>query len=166
MYRIIALLLIVLISASPVRASEAGSTLGAGARFLHGLVMYVPNRVFDALDMVRARVRVGPGAAIDARATQLADVYVGSYTTVYAGLPGPRGRATIPLPAGIETRTGLQASVADVTLEAGMGPGYGFWETGVGIQAGIIGVDVGIDVFEIADFILGIFTIDLANDDL
>ena len=66
---------------------------------------------------MRLRVRVGPGIAVDARATDLADAYAGTYFSVWAGLPGPRMRRIPKLPGGIETRTGVEASVIDETLQ-------------------------------------------------
>lgn len=132
----------------------------------HTLLLYLPNRIFDVLDIVRARVRVGPGVAVDVRATELADLFVGSYGTVYVGLPGPRGRRIPVLPAGFETRTGVEASVADVTAEGALGPDYGLAEVGLGLQLFLIGFDVGVDVFEVGDLVLGLFTIDPMDDDL
>lgn len=132
---------------------------------LWGIVMYIPNRVLDVLDIVRARVRLGPGFALGVRATEYADVFIGSYASVYVGLPGPRGRMLPRLPVGLESKSGAELSVADITLEAGLGPDYGIVETGLGLQLGLIGFDVGVDVFEIFDLIVGLFTFDPMDDD-
>ncbi|MFT7464981.1 MAG: hypothetical protein ACI9EF_003341 [Pseudohongiellaceae bacterium] len=129
------------------------------------VLWYLPNRFFDVLDIVRARVRLGPGFGLDVRATQLADLFIGSYWSVYVGLPGPRGRVIPVLPAGLETRTGLQVSVVDATLEGFNGPDYGTAEFGLGFQLAIIGVDVGVDPLEIIDFVVGLFTFDIQDDD-
>ncbi len=133
--------------------------------FVWGLVMYIPNRVLDVFDMVRARVRLGPGFAIGARATEYADVFIGFYTSLYIGLPGPRGRSFPRLPVGLESKSGAEVSVADITLEAGMSPDYGMTECGAGFHLGLIGVDVGVDPFEIVDFVVGLFTFDPMDDD-
>ena len=133
--------------------------------FLWGVVMYLPNRVLDVLDIARARVRLGPGFAFGARATEYADVFLGSYATVYVGLPGPRGRTLPRLPVGLESKSGAEVSVADVTLEAGLGPDYGMAEAGLGFQFALVGVDVGVDPFEILDLIVGLFTFDPMDDD-
>ena len=69
--------------------------------FLHKLVLYIPNRILDAFDMVRLRARVGPGVAVDARMTQPASVFAGSYYSVYVGLPGPRNRPMPKSPVGL-----------------------------------------------------------------
>ena len=100
------------------------------------------------------------------RATDAADVFLGSYASAWAGLPGPRGGATLPIPVGLESKSGLEASVADATVEGGIGPGYGATEIGVSVQALIVGVDVGIDPLEIVDLPLGFLGIDLQDDDL
>src|SRR5262245_39031928 len=39
--------------------------------FGHKLLWYIPNRISDVLDIVRARVRVGPGLEVGARVTEL-----------------------------------------------------------------------------------------------
>jgi hypothetical protein len=128
--------------------------------------MYIPNRLLDVLDVVRLRVRVGPGLAVDARATKVASAFVGSYASVYVGLPGPRNRPLPKLPIGLESRTGVQASVADATISAGLDPDYGPAEIGLGVQALIVGVDVGVEPLEFVDLLAGIFFIDLTGDDL
>lgn len=136
-----------------------------GHGLLMGVALYLPNRIFDIFDMVRARLRLGPGIAVGVRATEVADVFVGSYLSVWVGIHGPRGEPAIPWPAGLESRTGLELSVADASLEGGIGPDYGMAEFGLGGQLAIVGFDLGIDPFEIADFVLGFLTIDLADDD-
>lgn len=133
---------------------------------LYKVAMYVPNRILDVFDIVRLRVRVGPGIAADVRATEAASAFVGSYASVYAGLPGPRNRPLPKLPVGIETRTGAQVSVADATVSGGFGPDYGPAEIGAGAQLLIVGLDVGVDPLEIVDLVAGFFFINLTNDDL
>lgn len=133
----------------------------------HKLLLYVPNRIFDVLDIVRARVRLGPGLAIGARVTKLTDVYMGSYASVYAGLPGPRQTPKIPWPVGLESRSGLAASVADATISGpGMDPNYSVSEIGGGAHVALVGVEVGVDPLEVLDLVLGIFFIDIRGDDL
>ena len=107
---------------------------------------YIPNRVLDILDVVRlrVRVRVGPGIALDVRVTNLAAAFLGSYETVYAGLPGPRNGPTPKLPVGLENRIGAQVSIADVTAEGTAGPDYGPAEIGLGAQVLLVGFDGGI----------------------
>ena len=128
----------------------------------HPLLMYIPNRIFDLLDIVRLRVRVGPGISAGVRATKPVSAFVGFHSTVYAGLPGPRGKAEIPLPVWIENRGGAQASLANLA------PGntyYGPLEIGVEAQPLIVGLNIGIEPFELLDFAAGFLCIDLQDDD-
>ena len=133
---------------------------------IHEILLYIPNRVLDLFDIFRARVRVGPGVAVDARATSVAAAYAGTYASVYAGLPGPRLRRIPRSPIGLESHNGVTVSVADATADGGIGPNYSDTEIGVGLQAGIIGFDLGFDPVEIADFFTGFLTIDLRDDDI
>ncbi len=131
--------------------------------FVHKLVFYIPNRVCDVFDMVRARVRVGPGFAIGARVTKYGEISANAYTSLFAGLHGPRMEPRIPWPVGIESRAGV-AVLADVSTET-TAPTYGYGEVGLGFQAGIVGFDLGADPVEVLDLVLGVFFIDLTGDD-
>ena len=142
------------------KEEEEGHSVG------HILLWYIPNRLFDVLDIVRLRVRVGPGMAIGARVTKLTEVYLGSYTGIYAGLPGPRGRKLPRLPVGLESRTGVAVSLADASTGLGFAPKYGYTECGLGFQLAFIGLDVGVDPMEVVDVALGLVTIDICKDDL
>jgi len=108
-----------------VAAEEQATKTTESHGVLHKIVMYIPNRVLDVFDIVRFRVRVGPGVAVDARATKVASAFVGSYASVYVGLPGPRNRPFPKLPIGFESRNGVQASVVDATVSGGVDPDYG-----------------------------------------
>ncbi|MFG0317270.1 MAG: hypothetical protein ACF8XB_08360 [Planctomycetota bacterium JB042] len=141
------------------KSAEGHSALGA-------ILLYLPNRVFDVLDIVRARARIGPGFAISARATELLDVNMGVYKSFFVGLPGPRGEPRIPWPLGIEQLEGMEVSAADdTTEEQEHGPRYGPLEVGAGVQALIVGVDVGVDVYEVLDLVLGFIGVDPVRDD-
>jgi len=132
--------------------------------FVIGALLYLPNRIFDVFDLVRARVRLGLGFQIGARATKPASVSVGAFSTIYVGLHGPRGEAKLPWPAGFETAAGLQVSVADGQMG---GPYYGLTEIGADFHAGVVGVAIGVDpLWELLDLLVGFTTIDLADDDL
>ena len=79
------------------------------------------------------------------------------------GLPA-RLTADVTEPAGlVESRAGAEVSVADGS--AG-GPYYGWLEFGAGFQFLLIGVDVGVDPWEVVDFACGILTFDPVHDDL
>ena len=130
---------------------------------LGAILLYLPNRVFDFTDIVRARVRVAPGVAVQARVTQLVSVNVGSYGGIYGGIFGPRGKRRVPWPVGFEAYSGISASVAKVGTE---GPYYGPGEVGAGFQALLIGVDLGVAPGEILDFFTSIVGWDFRKDDL
>jgi hypothetical protein len=149
--------------AAPAAYADSDTSHG----FVHTVLLYIPNRIFDVFDIVRARVRLGPGFAISAQATQLAGARAGFYSTVFIGIPGPRLEPSLNLPFGVEALAGagVTAVGADVGLEAG-GPHYGYGEFEFGFQAAIIGVDVGVDPWEVVDFLCGILTFDPVGDDL
>jgi hypothetical protein len=134
--------------------------------FGHRLLLWIPNRVFDVFDIVRLRVRAGPGFSASVRATELADVALGGHATLFAGLPGPRNSPQIPLPVGFENYAGLEVSVVDVGSEDDRhGPQYGPLEVGVGAQILLLGLDIGVDPFDALDLLAGIVFLDPKGDD-
>ena len=149
MRRALASACLVLALASPAAAGD------------HPVLMYQPHRIFDIFDVVRARARVGPGIGVGARITKLTDVFAGAYWTVWAGMPGPRGKPRISLPVGIDTRAGVGVSVAQAT--AGMK--YGVAEVGADFQLLLVGVNFGVDPFDILDRVAGFFFLDPVGDD-
>ncbi len=133
----------------------------------HHLAYYIPNRLFDVLDIVRARVRIGPGFAIGARVTKYTDIFLGSYASAYVGLPGPRQTPRVPWPCGLESRSGLAASVADGTVTSyNANPRYSSTEAGLGMQIILVGAEAGADVAEVFDLAFGLLFIDFRDDDL
>ncbi len=133
---------------------------------LSKVVLYVPNRIFDFLDIFRLRVRVGPGIGLGVRATEPLSFYAGSHATIYAGLPGPRQSPSIPLPIGAETVAGGRLSLIDGVIAADTSARHSFSEIGVETQLLLVGVDVGVDPVEILDFFTGFFFIQIRDDDL
>lgn len=133
----------------------------------HHMMFWLPNRLFDIFDIVRARVRLGPGFGIGARCTEFLDINLGAWKTVFVGIHGPRGRPEIPWPVGFDYMQGLEFSVFDGTDEnfGRHAPHYGIMEIGAGIQLVIVGFDVGVEPFEVLDFLAGIFFLDPSHDD-
>lgn len=132
----------------------------------HALLLYIPNRIFDLFDIVRLRLRLGPGLAVGARVTELVDFEVGGYATVWAGIHGPRGRPVISWPVGVENYGGFELSFIDLSdEETGSGPHYGPAEIGLGLQALIIGADVGVEPWDALDFLAGLLFFDPNGDD-
>lgn len=163
------------LTSSPLYAEEAtevevveesvASDIEEGRSFLVGALLYLPNRLFDALDIFRARLRVGPGFGVGVRVTKPLSAEVGSYATIFAGLPGPRGKPTISLPVGAELYSGVQASIVAVETKS-FGPNYSSTEIGADVQLLILGVAVGFDPIELVDFVVGFVGFDIRDDDL
>lgn len=132
----------------------------------HVALWYIPNRISDLLDIVRARLRLGPGLAIGARFTDAAIWNAGGYSSVFIGIPGPRRERVFNWPVGVETMRGGSWSPFDGTAWSGDGPHYGRLEIGLGTQLLIVGADLGVDIYEALDFITGIVTVDPVGDDI
>ncbi len=160
MKKFLAILALTVLLTSPILALP-GEAKADG--FVSTLLLYLPNRVCDVFDLVRARVRVGPGFAIGARVTKYGEISANAYSTIFVGLHGPRTKPRIPWPVGIESRAGA-AAVVDVSTDF-TAPTYGYGEVGLGFQAGLIGLDVGVDPVEVLDLVLGFLFIDLTGDD-
>ena len=128
------------------------------------LLAYLPNRIFDVLDLVRLRARVGPGLGVRARVTEQIDAGLGSYAAIFAGLPGPRNEVEVPLPIGLETYSGVEL-VGDAEVSGGYPPDYSPTEIGVSAHLVAAGIDVGVDPVEIADLVAGLVLLDLRGDD-
>jgi hypothetical protein len=161
--RVLLLISCLIVIAPPAMAGDVAQ--GAGPSLVHRIALYVPNRVFDVLDLVRLRARVGLGTAVGVRATEAADFFIGSYAAVYAGLPGPRGRRIPRLPVGLESLSGVEVSAADLSSGFGAGPDYTATEFGLGFQAYLVGLDIGVDPMEAVDLVLGLLLLDLRDDD-
>lgn len=132
------------------------------------VLMYLPNRCFDAMDIFRARARVGPGLTASARITRLLNLTAGAHSTFFVGLPGPRNEDVVNFPIGIENYVGAEVSVINASNNnrTDFSPSYGTLEVGAGAQLGLIGFDIGADPLEALDFILGVFCIDIKDDDV
>ena len=150
--------------------SEQKNVLPPLARGITGIVQpivfYIPNRIFDLLDILRLRVRVGPGVSAGARATELVDVFAGAHSTVYAGFRGSRGKkGGIPWPFGIENHGGVEVSVVDITNHGPFAPVVDPLELGFEVQAGIVGIYAALELYEVLDFVTGFVFLDIRGDD-
>lgn len=131
----------------------------------HVVLWYLPNRLFDLLDIVRLRVRAGPGFAVNARVTAYADAYIGSYNTCYVGLPGPRMEPELGYWVGLEQEKGVKLMGVDATDDLAHEPAYSPTEFNAGLQVLLVGAEAGIDPVEFGDFLLGFFLYDIRKDD-
>ena len=71
--------------------TDAGQTEVKSSGGKHAIICYLPNRIFDMFDIVRLRLRVGPGISIGARVTKLTNIFVGAHTSIFAGSRPARG---------------------------------------------------------------------------
>jgi len=149
----------------PSSESAVETPEDTGHSFGHMLLLYIPNRVLDVFDFIRLRVRVGPGLAVGVRATKPLTLSIGGYTSIFAGLPGPRLKPTVSLPFGIENYAGVEVSVADATAQGKFGPNYSNTEIGVSVHPVIFGFDICVDPLEVVDLALGFLFIDIRGDD-
>ena len=129
------------------------------------ILCYAPNRVLDFVDMFRARLRLGPGLAVNLRMTDYGAFYYGKYNTVYVGLPGPRAPHRMRLPVGKESLNGIVLAGVDATDDTPHGPEYGAAEADVGVQLLVVGAEVGVDAVEFIDFLAGLVFLDPRDDD-
>lgn len=129
---------------------------------IKSIVLYIPNRVFDVLDIIRLRLRVGPGISVGVHATEVASLFLGTHTTAWAGLHGPRGETVVPWPAGVESRSGVQVGPIDPSVTECY---YDPLEIGLELQVLLIGPNFGIGLFEVVDLLTGLLFIDLQGDD-
>lgn len=125
--------------------------------WLDMVLLYIPNRALDFIDIFRINIGLGYGAGINLRLTELAEVGFGKYET---------------------TRFGMKGRVLPVYEENIDEAGIAFFgyvngclqrdptEIGADLHLGIIGAQAAISVAEIADFIAGFILIDLQGDDL
>ena len=120
-------------------------------------LLYIPNRIFDLMDIFRINIGIGPGGGINLRATKLVQAGIESYHTVRCGIK--RRRVGIPY---FEDMNGF--GVGPVYLKAG-NPDRQFTEVGLTFHALFIGAEAAISLEEIADFFLGFFLIDFKKDD-
>ena len=155
-------LITVLLLVGTIFLVQASIPPKAEAGLVRNILFYIPNRVFDILDIIRLRLRVGPGISVGVRATKPVTAFIGPHMTIWAGLHGPRGKVRLPLPFGFEARSGAQLSVIDL---AKSGCYYGPLEVGLEFQLFLLGPNVGVAPYELIDFVAGIFFIDLQNDD-
>jgi hypothetical protein len=150
---------------APAEGTNAPPAVATAPSRGHRLLWYLPNRFLDLADIVRARVRIGPGLAVNLRFTRWATLYAGEYHAVYLGLPGPRQAPAWPVPAGLEQEKGLSLLGVDATDSLAHEPGYSDTEFTAGAHLLLVGAEAGFDPVEAADFFLGFFMLDPRRDD-
>lgn len=156
------------------------------ANFLIQLLLWAPNRVFDALDLVTFNVHLGLGAYANVHLTRALQAGAGfrgifglgahDQRIVGINTEGEAGVAVLAL--GTETVSGSAAGFPGGAA-AGADKMIGlhrpssriyqsfrdYWAVGFGVTAGTVGADVDLHPVQLADFLLGVFFIDFAKDD-
>lgn len=139
------------VAAAPYNGQSVGNSL------LDMVLYYVPNRVLDAVDVFRLNIGIGCGFGFNIRATELAEIGYGQYST---------------------TRFGMKGRVMPVYDEKIDEAGIGFlgWvngclqrdpsEVGADLHLGVIGAQAAVSLMEAVDFVAGFALIDLQCDDL
>ena len=124
-------------------------------------LLYIPNRIFDAAEMLRLGVNVGIGLGVDARATWAAQAAAIQDTSVGLGYQGLR-------------RLPFCLRVGHSVMGAGpiKSPSLGLYDWPVNEQDVrlelfllLIGAHVAIDLEAIYDFLAGLATLDPSEDD-
>ncbi|MHC4923807.1 MAG: hypothetical protein ACYTG4_06975 [Planctomycetota bacterium] len=115
--------------------------------FVGTLVLWLPNRVLDLFDI--------------AKATDVAQGMFLNLTSVGVGLQTLR---SLPAYAGVESAVG--AGPLGVDMTAGLGWDHSPTDVRLEVHPVLAGAHVAVDPVAIVDFILGIFTIDISDDDL
>jgi hypothetical protein len=152
---------------------------------LFRLVMYVPDRVFDLLDLVTLDVHFGPGVFADVHVTRRIQAALGLRATM--GL-GAHDQRSIGLKnqseAGVSVLTFGTQSVAGTTVcTSGVHTGAesmvglhsprnsiyqdfrDFWAIGVAVTAGLAGAELDLHPVQLFDFIGGVLFLDFSRDD-
>jgi hypothetical protein len=129
--------------------------------FLMGVVMYLPDRVFDLFDVARAGVNVGPGVGIQLKATDAVQLTAMARTSLGLGLETLRHS---PVAAGAETSA--EMSIVGAGADAGLTWPQSPTDIRVELHPLIVGAHAAVDPVEILDFVLGFVLIDIRDDDL
>lgn len=141
-------------SGFPVRSVEAPLALD--------ILLYLPNRLLDVLDLVHAGVALGPAIGVDAQLTRYLRVEAARGATMGFGW---FGRAGQPLQAATYTGAtfGESDDPADVAKIAWRVPR---WDLGIGLHVLAGNVYLGIaPLDEGVDLLVGLVAYDLKGDD-
>ncbi|MFT5286648.1 MAG: hypothetical protein ACI8TQ_002818 [Planctomycetota bacterium] len=149
---------------TPLASTEAGSLVteridrdvSVREGFFTQILLYIPNRLVDAIDMVHFGVGVAIPVGVDVRITKWGQLALQAGVGVGIGYDD---RSHSPAWASASAT----AAFGPFRTGAGTGsaPSVGDWEIGVGLP----GMKIAIDLAEIVDFVLGFLFIDILEDD-
>lgn len=150
-------------SAAPARASEyrlkRDTDEGSKPDIFKQIVLYLPNRVIDFVDIWRLNAGVGLGFGLNIRPTKGLQAGVCVYDSVRVGLRGRR----FPIWHEWACEWGFSAMYYEHPQSE---VERGFYEFGGTIHLGLIGLDAAFDIEEVLDFGSGFILYDPADDDL
>ena len=150
------------------------------------VLLWLPDRLLDLLDVVTVGVHFGPGAFADAHLTRAFQVAAGFRTTGGLGVHDHRsigmksqaeaGLTLIAVGAhsyagGLMGTSGTRGSAdSSKGIHRPTAPLYqqlrDYWAVGASATAGILGLEVDFHPLQLADFLAGVVGIDFLNDDL
>ncbi|MFO0984723.1 MAG: hypothetical protein U1E76_23865 [Planctomycetota bacterium] len=153
------------------------------ASLIDDFLVYLEDRGWDLMDLFSARLTVGPGLRVSARATEVLQAGIGS-----TGPDATGAAAQTAFPAYQVGWIRRQGGVWRVRIaEAGVSLLYyfgeadgigimgnkvkfgekdrGFFDVGFAVHAALAGVEAETRLDEIADFLLGWFGFDIMHDD-
>ncbi len=156
-----ALLMVVLGACAAPRTLDEEPESEPESSVLGTILLYLPNRVLDVAEIVRAGVNVGPGIGVDAEVTKLVGARAMTRTSAGVGYEGLR---RIPINLSSEHYVG----VGPLTPEASAGPQWyrGPADVRAEVHLLLVGVHAAVDTFAILDFVVGLVGLDPEDDDL
>jgi len=140
----------------PERGDDRSLERKSTASGFRKVAFYLPNRVFDFLDIWRFNAGIGLGAGINIRPTKSLQFGLAVYDSVRFGLRGRR--------APFWHEQSWEGGIDGMYYEGGETE-RGFYEFGGTIHFFLVGLDAAFDIEEILDFGCGIFLSDPADDD-
>lgn len=149
------------------------------------VLLYLPDRLLDLLDVISFDVHLGPGVFVDVHVTRAVQLAAGGRFVAGLGWHERRslggrflGQAVFDIPViGSSAHFGGQAGTSGLELiadgEAGLhrpsSPLHLFWRdywaVGLAATVGLAGIDLDLHPLEIADFGAGLVTVDFLRDD-
>lgn len=155
--------------------------------FLYRLILYVPDRAFDLLDLFTFEVHLGFGAYANVHATRAVQAGGGLRTKIGAGLHDQRsiglaneaevglaalalgaqsfGGSSVGLPGGVALGADSMAGMhwpSDELYQTYRD----YWAIGASLTLGLVGVEFDFHPVQIFDFLGGVLFMDPARDDL
>jgi putative exosortase-associated protein (TIGR04073 family) len=160
-------LVVGLAAVAPVNKANAYEDATLGAR----VFLWFPNRVLDALDIVRVGIGFGPGIGFEVAATEYAQL--GSYYTRETAWAwyGSADNRTWQSHQGTYWTYVLGRKRSESTQGDDKRFMRGMWRKGQAdiraqVAAGFVHPYISIDLMEIADFLVGFTGFDLSKDDM